>query len=404
MFNRINSLPFLLVFHLLLACSDENPSKVQSEPEPDQEPVLEEVTDPVEYERIVTPGSIDAFLPAPPPASFNEDDFNPSYRFSTQVNTPIVLEIPLPVEGVVLISKATINGTVENAQDDRSKIIYTPDDFFFGKDLFKFEIYTSEQQFVASYDIEITVENRMVVAQDGFERQALNAEDSIWSGLVLADDKWHLSDEESCSEFACAEIVKQGMYPDDEDKGLGVMAAQTEKGLLIYAKEDSSPENNIHLFSKEIDLSGFDHLSVGFHYLLLGLGDDDQTKDKNIAEYLKVEVCFEGRQSCGLNETFSGDDLLSAKNNWQELYMLSQDDRQLNGRNHQAQDWMMIEPTKVDLTSLTTEQKAQAILKFHVKLSDGFEENDKMKDLVDGVLIDQISIEAHLAEQPPAED
>lgn len=220
------------------------------------------------------------------------------------------------------------------------------------------------------------VANFSVVMNDQFSRKTVVAEDTedflTWRKII--DDVGRIVADQSGNNVN-SEVV------DDTDLG---PAADGSKYLIFYGRQGGSV-HNLYLVSETLQLSQVmteaNVVTVKFKYLPVDLEE---------GEYLSLEVCNNTVEECGVGSEINLDGLNGP--HWKTVFSTGAADEGLdfNGRDHLSSDYITAHvPVYVDEF-----QREQFVVRFNVRVDEGFRDNERANEMVDGVLLDSVQITA----------
>lgn len=163
-------------------------------------------------------------------------------------------------------------------------------------------------------------------------------------------------------------------------------AAEGEKYLTFYGRDGSSV-HNVYLVTDTLSIRSVNQSAnvvlASFKYIPVHL---------EASEYLKFEVCNATADECGVGQDIT----LAALNDetkWRTLFETSAADLGLDydGYNHVLADYVEI---KVPF-HLEEFQRDEFVVRFNVRVDEGFIGNNRSNGLEDGVLLDEVRINAY---------
>ena len=173
--------------------------------------------------------------------------------------------------------------------------------------------------------------------------------------------------------------VDAQIYPDS----LMGPASNGNRALYHFGRQGGSV-HNIYLITETFNLNELitegDSVVIEFDYLPIGLESD---------EYLKLEVCNDSADNCGVGQTLTVAGLNS--NKWETKFEVRGQGAGRNGRNHSSSDFL----TQKIVLLLEDFQKGQFIFRFNARMDEGFKDNNHTQDMVDGIVIDNVRATAY---------
>lgn len=221
-----------------------------------------------------------------------------------------------------------------------------------------------------------SIKSYSVVMDDQFSRSTVVTDESEdflgWRKII--DDMGRIVADEP-GNHVNSEVV------DDSQMG---PAADGSKYLMFYGRQGGSV-HNLYLVSNTLSLNAImddaNVVTVKFKYLPVHLES---------GEYLTVDVCNSTVDDCGVGSNI---DLAGLNGvHWKTVFSTSASDEGLdfNGRNHQKKDYIT---AHVPIYAKDF-QRDQFVVRFKVRVDQGFVGNDTANEMVDGVLLDSVQITA----------
>ena len=161
-----------------------------------------------------------------------------------------------------------------------------------------------------------------------------------------------------------------------DDQTLG--PASTGNGAMYFRGRAGSSVHNIYLISETYDLSSFDDGALQFDYLPI---------DLEPGEYIRIEVCNDTLENCGVGDSLDLNGL-NDNSKWTSLFEAGpeSDGNGLNGFNHSLGDWQRV---RLDFF-LESFPKSTFTFRFNVRMDEGFIGNDINNGMEDGLGIDNV--------------
>jgi len=159
-------------------------------------------------------------------------------------------------------------------------------------------------------------------------------------------------------------------------------ASVGNRAIYNFGRKGASSVHNIYLITKTFDLTQYegDSVVIQFDYLPVGLEQD---------EFLKLEICNDTAENCGVGNEITTDGLNSSK--WIPVFESFGGGEDLDGLNHAPSDYL----TEKVVLFLTEFQKKEFIFRFNSRMNDGFVDNIHTKGMDDGVIIDNVRATAY---------
>lgn len=158
-------------------------------------------------------------------------------------------------------------------------------------------------------------------------------------------------------------------------------ASDGTRALYNFGRQGFST-HNLYLLTKTFDITNYngDYVAIEFDYLPIDLEDD---------EYFALEVCNDTAEACGVGSELTVDGLNSDR--WLTLFRADGGGEGFDGTNHERDDFI----TEKVVLFLEDFQKSEFIFRFHSRMSDGFNDNDHLQGLEDGVILDRVRATAY---------
>jgi|GEM_PF-2321983 len=158
-------------------------------------------------------------------------------------------------------------------------------------------------------------------------------------------------------------------------------ASDGSKAIYHFGRQGYSV-HNIYLITKTFDLSLYqgDTVVIEFDYLPIGL---------EVGEYLKLEICNDTPENCGVGSSLTVEGLNS--NKWLPVFSSNGAGTGRNGFNHAPSDFI----TQKTVLFLEDFQKNEFIFRFNTRMNDGFIDNMMSLGMEDGVVIDNVRATAY---------
>jgi|GEM_PF-3285425 len=209
-------------------------------------------------------------------------------------------------------------------------------------------------------------ETSEVIVGDSFERADIApANNNIFSWRTIINDNGKIIDGTSSNN------VELKSY----DSSILGEASNGDRSLYFTGREGFSI-HNLYLVTKAFDLSQTNGIVYfSFDYLPIGLDN---------GEYLRLEVCNDDLNSCGVGNNISVAGLNS--DNWKTVFESTGNEVRggLNGFNHTRSDWV----NKQLAIRLDGFQRDNFVFRINVRVDEGFLGNNILKGVDDAVGID----------------
>ncbi len=210
-------------------------------------------------------------------------------------------------------------------------------------------------------------ETSEVIVGDSFERNDIApSNNNIFSWRTIINDNGRIIN------GTAANNVELKSY---DDSVLGE-TSNGDKSLYFTGRAGAGSVHNLYLVTKSFDLSQTNGIVYfSFDYLPIGL-------DSN--EYLKLEVCNNTVDACGVGKNISVAGLNSK--NWKTIFHSDGKETRagLNGHNHKRSDWI----NKQIAVRLDGFQRDNFVFRINAFMNEGFYQNNPAKGVDDAVGID----------------
>ncbi len=145
------------------------------------------------------------------------------------------------------------------------------------------------------------------------------------------------------------------------------------RALYFFGRRGRSI-HNIYLVSRTFDLSVFDEVFFNFDYLPISL---------EVGEYLKLEVCNNTADACGVGSELTAEGLNGP--HWMSIYDIQGPlAPNRNGKNHRKDAWKTAE-TQFFLEDFN---RSEFVFRMNTRMDEGFINNNRPGRMEDGVAID----------------
>ncbi len=223
------------------------------------------------------------------------------------------------------------------------------------------------------------ISNFSILMKDDFSRdfvvdETIESVEDVLKWRKIIDDMGRISDDKEGNNV-------NAQVTDESELG---PAADGSKYLTMYGRQGGSV-HNIYLVTETLNLEEFfgdaNVMGVKFKYLPINLEQN---------EYLKLEICNDTAEACGVGEVVTSSGLNSS--NWKTVYETSPSDvaTNFNGRDHLKTDYR-IRHIPIYLESL---QRKEFVIRFNFRMDEGFINNDHNNNMEDGILLDSVQITA----------
>lgn len=210
-------------------------------------------------------------------------------------------------------------------------------------------------------------ETSEVIVGDSFERDDIApVNNNIFSWRTIINDNGEIISGTS------ANYVELKAY----DSSILGETSNGDKSLYFTGRAGAGSVHNLYLVTKAFDLSQTNGIVYfSFDYLPIGLDN---------GEYLKLEVCNNSVDACGVGKNISVAGLKS--NNWKTIFHSdgSESKSSLNGFNHKRSDWI----NKQIAVRIDTFQRDNFVFRINAFMNEGFYENNPSKGVDDAIGID----------------
>jgi hypothetical protein len=217
-----------------------------------------------------------------------------------------------------------------------------------------------------------------VVFNDSFERDGVTGSSSLgWDKLIM--------DSGNIFENVDAKIENSAHLGDVIDG---------DKALLFSGREGGST-HEVYLISRPIDFSQYRYVYIQFRYVPLSLEESINMtfSGQTLPESIRVDVCSDTDQSCGLDNTMSASSRRSAlySSSWVQNFLdVNEFGDHLNIRNYVRADWKLGQII-IDLADYPG-RASQFVFRITAAMDEGYDGNNRNNVMDDGIILDDVIV------------